>query len=146
MAIYRCLLDIAAGMDYLHSIGVLHGEDLLNTIAEMRSLSSPYLSLHSLPISQPVNQSKGEASYLESDTGKRCCNGSKLGTDMTCAAGDLKGGNVLMKSTSMYDDPRGFVCKIGDFGLSRVLEHNSTHISTNTYGVQRTPLTSLASA
>lgn len=40
-----------------------------------------------------------------------------------------------MKSTSLYDDPRGFVCKIGDFGLSRVLEHNSTHISTNTYGV-----------
>ena len=25
MAIYRCLLDIAAGMDYLHSLGVLHG-------------------------------------------------------------------------------------------------------------------------
>ena len=63
-----------------------------------------------------------------------------------CAAGDLKGGNVLMKSTSMYDDPRGFVCKIGDFGLSRVLEHNSTHISTNTYGVQRTPQMSLDSA
>ena len=40
-----------------------------------------------------------------------------------------------MKSTSMYDDPRGFVCKLGDFGLSRVLEHNSTHVSTNTYGV-----------
>ncbi|CAL5221171.1 g3314 [Coccomyxa viridis] len=72
VAIYRCLLDIAAGMDYLHSLGVLHG--------------------------------------------------------------DLKGGNVLMKSTSMYDDPRGFVCKLGDFGLSRVLEHNSTHVSTNTYG------------
>lgn len=49
-------------------------------------------------------------------------------------AGDLKGGNVLMKSTSIYDDPRGFVCKIGDFGLSRVLEHNSTHVSTGTYG------------
>ncbi|BDA43697.1 Mitogen-activated protein kinase kinase kinase 11 [Coccomyxa sp. Obi] len=72
MAIYRCLLDIAAGMDYLHSLGVLHG--------------------------------------------------------------DLKGGNVLMKSTSMYDDPRGFVCKIGDFGLSRVLDCNSTHVSTGTYG------------
>ena len=39
-----------------------------------------------------------------------------------------------MKSTSVYDDPRGFVCKLGDFGLSRVLEHNSTHVSTNTYG------------
>ena len=29
VAIYRCLLDIAAGMDYLHSLGVLHGESIL---------------------------------------------------------------------------------------------------------------------
>ena len=29
VAIYRCLLDIAAGMDYLHSLGVLHGEPIL---------------------------------------------------------------------------------------------------------------------
>jgi hypothetical protein len=27
-AVCRCLIDIAAGMDYLHSLGVLHGEDL----------------------------------------------------------------------------------------------------------------------
>ena len=25
-AVCRCLIDIAAGMDYLHSLGVLHGE------------------------------------------------------------------------------------------------------------------------
>jgi len=24
---------------------------------------------------------------------------------------DLKGGNVLLKSTSIHDDPRGFICK-----------------------------------
>lgn len=24
--IYLCLMDIASGMDYLHSLGVLHGE------------------------------------------------------------------------------------------------------------------------
>ncbi len=42
---------------------------------------------------------------------------------------------MLLKSTSMHDDPRGFVCKLGDFGLSRVLESNSTHVSTGTYGV-----------
>ena len=48
-----------------------------------------------------------------------------------------------MKSTSMYDDPRGFVCKLGDFGLSRVLEHNSTHVSTNTYGTSPGPIQAL---
>ncbi len=34
VAIYRCLLDIAAGMDYLHSLGVLHGKSCsLNLLA-----------------------------------------------------------------------------------------------------------------
>ena len=64
------MLDIAAGMDYLHSIGVLHG--------------------------------------------------------------DLKSANVLLKSTTT--DPRGFLCKLADFGLSRVLDLDMTHISTKTYG------------
>ncbi|CAL5227539.1 g10528 [Coccomyxa viridis] len=66
----RCLIDIAAGMDYLHSLGVLHG--------------------------------------------------------------DLKGANVLLKSSG--DDPRGYTCKLADFGLSRVLEAHATHVSTKTYG------------
>ena len=26
VAVYRCLIDIAAGMDYLHSIGIMHGD------------------------------------------------------------------------------------------------------------------------
>lgn len=70
VGIVRSLLDIAAGMDYLHSIGVLHG--------------------------------------------------------------DLKSANVLLKSTTT--DPRGFLCKLADFGLSRVLDLDMTHISTKTYG------------
>lgn len=68
--IYKSLQDIAAGMDYLHTVGVLHG--------------------------------------------------------------DLKGANVLLKSTAT--DPRGFMCKLADFGLSRVLDLDMTHISTHTYG------------
>ncbi|CAL8464410.1 g3945 [Coccomyxa elongata] len=68
-----CLMDIAAGMEHLHSLGVLHA--------------------------------------------------------------DLKGANVLMKSAakSNYDN-RGYTCKLADFGLSRVMENNSTHVSTSTFG------------
>ncbi len=52
-----------------------------------------------------------------------------------CVQGDLKGANVLLKSamTSAWD-PRGYVCKLADFGLSRVMEHNRTHVSTATFG------------
>jgi len=48
---------------------------------------------------------------------------------------DLKGANVLLKSSALSNyDKRGYTCKLADFGLSRVMEHNSTHISTSTFG------------
>lgn len=68
-SILRTLVDIAAGMEYLHSLNICHG--------------------------------------------------------------DLKSANVLLKST--LNDPRGFVAKIADFGLSRVLD-GRTHDTTRTYG------------
>jgi serine/threonine protein kinase len=48
--------------------------------------------------------------------------------------GDLKPANVLLKSTSA--DRRGFICKLCDFGMSRLLDATqATHVSTQTYGV-----------
>lgn len=48
---------------------------------------------------------------------------------------DLKGANVLLKSAAPSNfDSRGYVCKLADFGLSRVMENNSTHVSTTTFG------------
>ncbi len=41
-AVCRCLIDIAAGMDYLHSLGVLHGADNLSTVL-LRSLQSDHM-------------------------------------------------------------------------------------------------------
>lgn len=36
--------------------------------------------------------------------------------------GDLKGANVLLKSAMVSNyDPRGYMCKLADFGLSRVM-------------------------
>lgn len=46
--------------------------------------------------------------------------------------GDLKCTNVLLCSS--VQDPRGFVAKVADFGLSREMAVNVTHISTNTVG------------
>lgn len=45
--------------------------------------------------------------------------------------GDLKPENILLKTDA--SDSRGYVCKVGDFGLSRFLSTN-THIETFTLG------------
>ena len=66
IGIYKALLDTASGLDYLHEMGVVHG--------------------------------------------------------------DLKAANVLLKGSTR--DARGFVCKLADFGLSRVLDMDATHHST----------------
>ena len=51
---------------------------------------------------------------------------------------DLKGANVLIKSVKATEkDPRGYVCKLADFGLARVLGSNRTHVSTSSHGEQR---------
>ncbi|EFN58490.1 hypothetical protein CHLNCDRAFT_29775 [Chlorella variabilis] len=65
-----CLLDIALGLNYLHSAGIVHG--------------------------------------------------------------DLKPANVLLKAAR--NDRRGFVCKLGDFGLSRMLGQGQSHVDTTSYG------------
>lgn len=44
----------------------------------------------------------------------------------------VQAANVLLKSTAA--DPRGFTCKLADFGMARLLETNRTHVSTHTYG------------
>eukprot|EP00210_Caulerpa_lentillifera_P007187 g6877.t1 len=51
--------------------------------------------------------------------------------DQRIIHGDLKSQNVLLKESAL--DERGFYCKVGDFGLSRILA-NKTHIDTFTCG------------
>ncbi len=55
-----------------------------------------------------------------------------LSLHLTAECAVLQSANVLLKSTTT--DPRGFLCKLADFGLSRVLDMDATHISTKTYG------------
>ncbi len=55
--------------------------------------------------------------------------------DQLCSRSDLKGANVLIKNVKpSEEDPRGYVCKLADFGLARVLGSNCTHVSTSTHG------------
>lgn len=57
-----------------------------------------------------------------------------------CACSDLKGANVLLKSVPVTaESSRGFVCKLADFGLSRVLGANRNHVSTNSHGAHQHP-------
>ena len=47
--------------------------------------------------------------------------------------GDLKPSNILLKAAA--GDARGFVVKLADFGLSRLIDVSvQTHVSTQTYG------------
>lgn len=46
--------------------------------------------------------------------------------------GDLKSGNVLLKSTR--SDARGFTCKLCDFGLARAVATAATTLSTHSFG------------
>ena len=47
---------------------------------------------------------------------------------------------MLIKSARATEkDPRGYVCKLADFGLARVLGSNRTHVSTSTHGQRPLP-------
>lgn len=46
--------------------------------------------------------------------------------------GDLKSQNVLLKS--VRTDKRGYVAKLCDFGLSRLIGDLQTHVETGSYG------------
>ncbi|KAL4457609.1 hypothetical protein ABPG75_012474 [Micractinium tetrahymenae] len=50
----------------------------------------------------------------------------------TIIHGDLKPANVLLKAAR--NDRRGFVCKLGDFGLSWMLGVDESHVDTQSYG------------
>ena len=69
-----------------------------------------------------------------------CCAGMDYLHGAGILHGDLKPGNVLLKSAS--EDARGFICKLCDFGLSRLLDATEkTHLSTQTHGVGPNPRT-----
>lgn len=99
-AVCRCLIDIAAGMDYLHSLGVLHGA---RHITSLIIYNLAYLICS-------IVECSGRRD-LRFDERNGC-------------AGDLKGANVLLKSTN--DDPRGYTCKVA-----------ASYVSSSCYQAQK---------
>ena len=175
-----CLMDVAAGMEHLHSMGVLHVRPCLCSVPEPSSHTRKPMPVHSRGCSEradhlicvlhphnPVYTHCGASPSMPA--AQRACGMPPhmeqkictvpyvdcvphnclwlhrpdpvcirslltLSRD-ACVQGDLKGANVLLKSTMVSAwDPRGYVCKLADFGLSRVMEHNRTHVSTATFG------------
>jgi len=60
------------------------------------------------------------------------CRGIQYLHSRNVVHGDLKTTNVLLCSSPAL--PRAFTAKVADFGLSRQLEMDATHVSTNTVG------------
>jgi hypothetical protein len=93
-------MDITSGMDYLHSLGVLHGTHWHLPALQCQHLSSIHISWqHCLSRSSTRAETAGPHAQL-------CLTGCLHG------AGDVKGANVLLKTTAPTSyDMRGFVCK-----------------------------------
>jgi serine/threonine protein kinase len=88
LSVFRTLLDIASGMQYLHSLGLIHGEPLDD--------------------GEPINH--GASAWCSFLTEEDLPEGYKsLNLWLAWTVGDLKPANVLLKST--VTDSRGFNVK-----------------------------------
>ena len=58
--------------------------------------------------------------------------GMKYLHDNNVIHGDLKSSNILLQRNAA--DPRGYVAKVADFGLSRQMVSGQTHMSTSFFG------------
>ena len=96
--IYLCLLDVAGGMRYLHSQGIMHsGKQSCQCKRRRRRPPQRRWFCHCCTFAQQLQ--------------------TTVATDRLPCSPDLKPANVLLKSSR--SSVRGYTCKLADFGLSR---------------------------
>ena len=100
-SVYKSLVDVATGMQYLHNLGIVHGAlltlDWLSFTASSGSVQPPLADDHGRQ-SETVNPFLPHANLS-----------SSVRQAAWLCTGDLKPANVLLKST--VSDSRGFICK-----------------------------------
>lgn len=93
--VYLCLLDIASGMQYLHSLGIMHSGGVGSKMGGLRI---------------KVVTHKARSHQRSVFNAASSCPPART-------PADLKPANVLLKGAR--NSKRGFICKLADFGLSR---------------------------
>lgn len=164
MCIYRCLIDIAAGMDYLHSVGVLHGDlkaaNVLckSTATDPRGFTCKVGALAML-FDLLRHQRLTVVGFAASVILQLCASPWFPALKPACYSStpmlalkrpDARAlelgswisrpeGGVHTLYGSRVFDIRALTCacldvQLADFGLSRLLDPTMTHVSTKSYG------------
>lgn len=98
------LLDVVAGMEYLHGEGILHGDLKAANVSHAVCMAPDLIPTPCV--------------HIDETTASQCL--------------DQPSCQVLLTSSRV--DVRGWTAKISDFGLSRLLDTRSSHLHTRTHG------------
>uniref|UniRef100_A0A383VCB8 Protein kinase domain-containing protein n=1 Tax=Tetradesmus obliquus TaxID=3088 RepID=A0A383VCB8_TETOB len=108
-----CLLDVARGLEYLHSKGLTHGDLKAGNVCLVST--QPAANHNS-------NAAAAAAAAAAEAASPAACNGN------------AEGGRSCRSSSSRNAEGVDFVCKVMDFSLSRALDAGKSHCSTQSLG------------
>ncbi|PNW87622.1 hypothetical protein CHLRE_02g141806v5 [Chlamydomonas reinhardtii] len=117
----------------LHTMGVLPGQILMVMVLELCESGSLSNALRNGAFTpQPGRLSPLTARRMLVRTATEVCRGMLHLHNANVIHGDLKPGNVLLSRSNK--DRRGFVAKVADFGLSKLLHDDTNHVLSDHVG------------